>query len=186
MRLTTILLLCLALTATAEVRVLITFDSVDGHTRQLAEWIAEGVRGQEDVLLRFKSVSETVSDDLVWADAIIVGSPVYNAGLTGPVGTFLAQWPFDGAPLKNRVGAAFVSAQGSTAGPESAMFSILKTMMVFRMIIVGGEDWRNGFGVAYIIDNANERNLKFLEVQAKNLGARVCRVAEATAELRPR
>ena len=59
-------------------------------------------------------------------------------------------------------------------------------MMVFRMIIVGGEDWRNGFGVAYVIDSSNERTLGFLKKQAADLGVRVCKVASATHDLRGR
>jgi NAD(P)H dehydrogenase (quinone) len=175
-----------ALVCQAETRVLITFDSVDGHTQIVADWVAQGVRSQPDTVLRLKRVQETTHEDLIWADAIIVGSPVYNAGLTSAVGTFLAEWPFEGGPLKNRVGGAFVSAQGATAGAENAMFDVLKTMMIFRMIIVGGEDWRSGFGVAYIRDGSNERTLGFVEAQAMNLAKRVCQVAEATKDMRPR
>ena len=57
-------------------------------------------------------------------------------------------------------------------------------MLMFRMVVVGGEDWRTGFGVAYVRDNANERSLGFLKRQCYDLGQRVCRTAEATAALR--
>lgn len=174
----------LTTTCVAELRVLITFDSVDGHTEKVAEWIAEGVRSHPGVDLKFQRVEHTTHDDLVWADAIIVGSPVYNTGLTPGVGTFLAEWPFDDAPLKNRVGAAFVSCKGATAGAENSLFLILKTMMMFRMITVGGEEWRTGFGVAYVRDNSTEQTLGFLRKQSIELGQRVCRVAEATESLR--
>jgi len=176
----------LTLSAQAETRVLICFDSVDGHTETVAGWIADSVREEPDTILRLQRVQDTTHEDLVWADAIIVGSPVYNSGLTQSVGTFLAEWPFEGAPLKNRVGAAFVSAQGATAGAENALFSVLKTMMIFRMLIVGGEDWRSGFGVAYVLDGASDKSRGFVEAQARDLGLRVCRVAEATSKLRGR
>lgn len=41
--------------AFAELRVLITYDSADGHTEQVAEWIAEGVREYPNAKLRYLS-----------------------------------------------------------------------------------------------------------------------------------
>ena len=165
-------------------KILITYDSPDGHTEKVAQWVAEGVREHPEAILRYKKVTETTHDDLIWADAIIVGSPVYNTGPTGAVGTFLAEWPFDNSPLKNRVGAAFVSSKGATAGAENTLFQVLKTMMLYRMVVVGGEDWRSGFGVAYIRDGESERSLGYVKRQAIDMGDRVVRVTEATEVLR--
>jgi NAD(P)H dehydrogenase (quinone) len=178
--------LLLAAIAAADTRVLIVYDTVDGHTEKVAKWVAEGVEEQPDTILRLLRVEEATHDDLIWADAILVGSPVYNAGLTPKMGTFMAEWPFDDSPLRNRVGGAFVSSQGASAGTENAIFSILKTMMIFRMLVVGGEDWRSGFGVAYVLDGSNEYTLGFTEAQSKNLAARACRLARCTMEMRTR
>lgn len=185
MRLILFLLLLSALAA-ADTRVLIVYDSVDGHTEKVANWIADGVRSQPETTLRLLRVEEASHEDLVWADAILVGSPVYNAGLTPKVGTFMAEWPFDDNPLQNRVGAAFVSSRGASAGSENALFDILKTMLLFRMVLVGGEDWRSGFGVTYVLDGANEKTLGFTETQSRNLGIRACRLALCTMEMRNR
>lgn len=182
----TVLVFLLGGLAWAETRVLIAYDSVDGHTKTVAEWVAEGVQTEPDVVLRFKQVKEATHEDLVWADAILVGSPVYNAGLTQDAGTFLAEWPFDNSPLKNRVGGAFVSAQGASAGAENTLFDILKTMMIFRMLLVGGDDWRAGFGVAYILDGSNEKTRGFTRRSAQSLGSRATRLAATTMELRGR
>ena len=184
--LTFVLLLSLSAWAFSETRVLIAYDSIDGHTEELAHWLAQGVQNEPETILRLKKVQETTQDDLLWADVILVGSPVYNAGLTQGVGAFLAEWPFEGSPLKNRVGAAFVSARGASAGSENAMFDILKTMMIFRMLVIGGEDWRSGFGVTYVLDGANPTTIGFVELQAKNLAARACRLARCTMEMRGR
>lgn len=178
--------LWLSVVGAAETHVLIVYDSVDHHTEKVANWVADGVREQPDTSLRLLRVEDADHDDLIWADAILIGSPVYNAGLTPKVGTFMAEWPFDDSPLKNRVGGAFVSCQGATAGAENAIFSILKTMLIFRMIIVGGEDWRSGFGVAYVRDGSTDKTLGFTEAQSKELAARVCRLARMTMELRER
>ena len=180
------LLLLLTTLASAETRVLVVYDSVDGHTEKVALWVAEGVSSQPDTSLRLLRVEQATHEDLEWADAILVGSPVYNAGLTPKVGTFLAEWPFDDNPLQNRVGGAFVSSKGASAGSENALFDILKTMLIFRMVLVGGEDWRSGFGVTYILDGSNETTLGFTETQSRNLGIRACRLAPCTMEMRGR
>lgn len=164
--------------------VLITYDSVDGHTEEVAAWIADGVRNFPSAKVAVKKMRDTTNEDVLWADAIIIGSPVYNSGTTGEVGLFLAELPFEGDPLKNKVGAAFVSAQGATAGAENTLFQILKTMMVLRMIVVGGEDWRSSFGVAYILDSSDEKTRGYVKRQAHDLGLRVCKVTKATKPLR--
>jgi NAD(P)H dehydrogenase (quinone) len=181
-----LLVLLLAIVTAADTRVLIVYDSVDGHTEKVANWIAQGVKEQPDTSLRLLRVEQATHEDLIWADAILVGSPVYNAGLTPKIGTFMAEWPFDDNPLKNRVGGAFVSSKGATAGAENAIFSILKTMMIFRLLVVGGEDWRSGFGVAYVLDGSSEQTLGFTEAQSKNLAARACQLARCTMEMRAR
>lgn len=180
------LALVLAAVTAAETRVLIVYDSTEGHTEKVANWIAQGVEAEQDTALRLLRVENASHADLIWADAILVGSPVYNAGLTPKMGAFLAGWPFDDAPLKNRVGAAFVSSQGANAGAENGLFIILKTMMIFRMLIVGGEDWRSGFGVAYIRDGENSKSLGFTEAQSKALAARACDLARNTMKMRGR
>ncbi|HIB66363.1 MAG TPA: hypothetical protein EYO33_14935 [Phycisphaerales bacterium] len=172
--------------AWAQTRVLVTYDSVDHHTERVAKWIAEGVEQQPDVVLRLQRVQETSHLDLQWADVILVGSPVYNTGPSQAVGKFLAEWPFEGSPLKNRVGGAFVSCQGNNAGSENTLFTIIKTMLMYRMYIVGGEDWRSGFGVAYIQDGSNQQTLGFLEKQAKGLAKRACDLGKATSATRTR
>jgi len=177
-------LLLVTQAAWAQPHVLITFDSVDGHTEEVGAWIAEGVHNFPSAKVAVKKMRDTTRQDVLWADAIIIGSPVYNSGTTGEVGLFLAELPFEDDPLKNKVGAAFVSAQGATAGAENTLFQILKTMMVLRMIVVGGEDWRSSFGVAYILDSSNKKTRGYVKRQAHDLGLRVCKVAEATQSLR--
>lgn len=178
------ILFTLLLPASAEVAVLIVYDSVDGHTEQLAHWVAEGVRGEHDAVLRFKEIKDATPADLVWADAILVGSPVYNAGLTPDTSRFLAEWPFKENPLKNKVGGAFVTAQGASAGAETAIFTILRTMLIFQMVVFGGDDWRSGFGVSHILDIEDPKVLEFTKDKARRLGRRACLVARNTEGMR--
>lgn len=165
-------------------RVLICFDSVDGHTEILANWIQEGAKAVANTEVRLKRVDKVLKEDLVWADAIIVGSPVYNGMTTPAVGKFLADWPFENNPLKNKVGCAFVAAKGASAGEETTLLSILQTMLVFQMVVVGGDDWRSAYGVSYILDISTPQVLGFTKDKAIRLGRRASLVAASTRGLR--
>ncbi|CAB9526967.1 fgfr1op N-terminal like [Seminavis robusta] len=94
--------------------------------------------------------------DVLAADAVILGSSVENANVHPAVQQWIdRQWDItrvDGSNAK--LGAAFVTAGGITAGQESTLNNLLKTMMVFRMILVGGETWESSFGVAAITAQA--------------------------------
>ena len=126
-------------------------------------------------------------DDLFWAEGIILGSPVHSANIAAPMMEFFRNWPFEGQKMKDKIGAAFVTAGGISAGEETAQLAILRSMLVFNMIVVGGPDWTSPFGASGIMGegeyehpgNANELNSLFLK-KGYELGERV---AELTLKL---
>ena len=130
--------------------VLIAYFSSQGHTRAMAEAVAKGARSIRNVDVKLLTVGEATNDDVLTADAIIVGSPVHNANVAVEVQQFINKWPFDGAPLKDKIGAVFVTAGGISAGEELAQMNVIHSMLVFGLIIVGGPDWRQPFGASAI------------------------------------
>lgn len=145
--------ICLTLqaaTVLAQPTVLITYYSKTGNTKQMAEAVARGAQSIQGVEVIVKPVGETTPQDLLNAGAIIVGSPVYNANVAPAVQEFISSWPFEGAPLKGKLGAAFVTAGGISAGEEVTMLNILKSMLIFGMIVMGGDDWGAAFGASAI------------------------------------
>lgn len=152
-----LLVLYLVFTATLEaaqgdVNVLVVYYSIGGHTRAMAEAVARGVELVPEVRVKLVSVAEATTDDILKADAIIIGSPVYNANVAPPVQEFINRWPFAGAPLRDKIGAAFVSAGGISAGEELTQLSILHSMLIFGMIVVGGPEWTQAFGASAVVD----------------------------------
>jgi NAD(P)H dehydrogenase (quinone) len=146
-------LLCLWMSASpAQERpsVLIAYYSQTGHTRAMAEAVARGARSVKNVNVKLLTVTEATTEELLKADAVIVGSPVYNANVAPEVASFMNRWPFDGSSMRDKIGAAFVSSGGISAGEELTQLNILHSMMVFGMIVVGGEDWRSAFGASAI------------------------------------
>jgi NAD(P)H dehydrogenase (quinone) len=144
-----LLLLFLSMYTHAQ-KVLITYYSESGHTAILAKSVAEGARDITGAEVRLLTIEKTATDDLLWADAIILGSPVHSANIAAPVQEFIRTWPFEGQALKDKIGAVFVTGGGISAGEELAQMNLIHTMMVFNMIIVGGPAWDQPFGASAI------------------------------------
>ncbi len=134
------------------VTVLVAYHSVKGHTRAMAEAVAAGARSVAGAEVRLRTVAEAETEDVLWADAIAVGSPVYNANMVPEVQSFINAWPFRGAPMKDKIGAAFVSGGAISAGEETVQLSILRSMLVFGMVVTGGPAWRSAFGASAVTE----------------------------------
>jgi NAD(P)H dehydrogenase (quinone) len=181
---TSFLLLFNAHTLQAQ-QVLVVYHSETGNTERMAQSVAEGARSLEGVEVLLLSVDEVSADQLIEADAIIVGSPVYNANVTPEISAFIASWPFDGQPLKDKIGAAFVTAGGISAGEEIVQMNILQSMLVFGMIVVGGPDWTQPFGASAVtgepsfeVDEQNKISDQFID-KGYQLGERVAKLVKS-------
>jgi NAD(P)H dehydrogenase (quinone) len=166
----------------SQVNILVTYYSKTGHTKAMAGAVAEGAMLEGKTSVKLLSVEEVQTKDVLWADAVIVGSPVYNANIAAPVMEFISSWPFEGEPLKNKIGAAFVTAGGISAGEELAQVNMLQSMLIFGMIVVGGPDWKQPFGASAIVgeepfqsSSQGEISPYFTE-KGRNLGLRVAQV----------
>jgi NAD(P)H dehydrogenase (quinone) len=134
--------------------ILIAYYSKTASTQTLAEEVAKGAQSIPGVQVVLKSIAQTTTKDLLDADAIIIGSPVYNANLAPEVVQFMSAWPFEGNPLKDKIGAAFVTAGGMSAGEELAQVNLLHSMLIFGMVVVGGDDWTSAFGASAITNES--------------------------------
>jgi NAD(P)H dehydrogenase (quinone) len=185
MKLYLLLFLCLFSQFTyAQVKtknVLITYYSKTAHTQALAEEVAKGALTVPGVMVVLKNIAQTTTKDLLDADAIIIGSPVYNANIAPEVVQFISAWPFEGNPLKDKIGAAFVTAGGISAGEELAQVNLLHSMLIFGMIVVGGDHWTSAFGASAItnegIFKTGQLDNLFLQ-KGFNLGKRVATIAK--------
>jgi NAD(P)H dehydrogenase (quinone) len=169
-------------------RVLVVYFSQTGHTLAMAEAVATGARTVKGIETKLQTIAETTNADLLAADAIIVGTPVHNANAAPEVMSFMSRWPFGGAPLRDKIGAAFVTGGGISAGEELAQLNILHSMMVFGMIVVGGGDWTSPFGASAITAEAPFDSVAGGKLVAKQFlqkgEALGKRVAELTLQLK--
>ncbi len=163
--------------AVSQPNILIVYHSQTGHTKAMAEAVARGARPANVTL---KVVANATTADVLGADAVIIGSPVYNANVAPQLQEFINQWPFEGQPLKDKIGAAFVTAGGISAGEELAQLSILHSMLMFGMVVVGGPEWTSAFGASAIVGEPpfDPKNVDqaFLR-KGEALGKRVAEIA---------
>ena len=178
-----VILLSAAPRGVAGQHILIVHDSRTGHTALMADAVAQGARTVDGAEVRSVAVDSVSPDDFAWCDALIVGSPVHAGNVSASTLAFLETLPFDGG-MRDKVGAAFVTAGGISAGEEAAQLAILRAMLVYNMIVVGGPEWTEAFGASAVTmespfgDPASPEAVApmFLEKGSK-LGARVAEVA---------
>lgn len=135
-----------------EPTVLVVYYSVQGHTKAMADAVARGAGSVAGVVVRARTVTEVTEKDLLDADAIVVGSPVFNANVAPEVQAFINRWQFQGRPLRDKIGAAFSTGSGISAGEELVQLNILHSMLIFGMIVVGGSEWSSAFGASAVTD----------------------------------
>ncbi len=144
-------------------KVKIIFYSMYGHTYRMAEAVAEGVREvkgaevellkvpelvPEDILVSsgakkaqeaFAHVPVTKVDDLIDADAIIMGTPVRYGNMSSQLRNFLDQtgslWAKNA--LVGKVGSVFISSAVQHGGNEMTIVTVLINLLHFGMVIVG-------------------------------------------------
>ena len=165
-------------------RVLIAFASDSGHTAALAREVAAGAATVAGACVWAADVAGLRPDVVAGADAIILGSPVHNSNPAARLLAWVEQWPFRDAPLRDKVGAAFVTAGGISAGEELTQVALLHAMLEFGMVVAGGADWQAAFGAAAISGEApltasgvGEAAAQHFAAKARGLGARVATLA---------
>jgi NAD(P)H dehydrogenase (quinone) len=173
--LTSIIILLLCGQANAQ-KVLVAYYSQSGHTKVMAEAVARGVDQISGIEYILKPIHEISEGEVLGADAIILGSPVYNANVAPAVQEFINSWPFEGRPMMDKIGAAFTTGGAFSIGEELVMLSILRSMLVHGMIVTGGEVTEAAFGASAITGEGLFAGKPVDEVfllKAEGLGRRV-------------
>ena len=161
------------------VTVLVAYHSVSGHTENMAQAVAEGVRSVPGTRVRVERVHEVTADALFSADAVVVGSPVYWSNMAGEVKTFFDNWQlkfgvWPDFKMRNKVGAAFATGGQAAGGKEVTMLTILAAMLGNQMIVVSGG---GAFGASATTEGESPGINDVELAEARALGTRVAHVA---------
>ena len=128
-------------------KVLVVYDSKTGNTEKMALAVAKGAEQVNDIEVTVKKVEQTSPDDLVAADAVIMGSPTYFGQMSAKLKALIDESIKVHKKLGGKVGAAFTSSGGTASGAETTLLSILQAMLIHGMIISGNAAG-NHYGVA--------------------------------------
>jgi len=115
---------------------LVVYYSRSGNTRQMAETIADAMNNG-GVATKCKSVEDTTVDDLMAADAIIVGSPTYYGHMAAPITKLFDDSVSKHGKLDGKIGSAFSSSANIGGGNETTILNIIHTLLIHGMIVQG-------------------------------------------------
>lgn len=108
---------------------------------------------------------------MVNADAIIIGSPVYNADISADAKAFLEVASYalraSGSPLKRKPGAAVIAVR--RAGAVHSFDSINHFFLINEMIIPGSSYWNIGIGREKGEVLKDEEGMKTMKVLGENM-----------------
>jgi len=154
--------------------VLITYYSQSGNTQKMAEAVQEGAAENDSVEAVLIRVEEVTKEDLEKAAGIIIGSPTYYANMAAPVKSFIDSWFEQKLVLFDKVGGAFATGGGRTAGRELVITSLLLAMLNNGMIVAGPhyESWGT-FGASAITAPPDEGVSDSELDDARRLGRRI-------------
>ena len=161
-------------------RILIVSHSVSGKTQQMAESVLAGAQRVGGVHVILKEVSIATVNDVLSSDAVIVGCPVQNGNPSPEILSFIRSWPFKDWPMRDKIGAVFVTGGGISAGEELTQLGLIQALMVQGMVVVGGGSWESSFGASAVtaekpFDGASPDRMFLLKAEA--LGQRVAETA---------
>jgi len=153
-------------------KVLIVYDSKTGNTENMALAVAKGAEQIRGTEVTVKKAEQTTLDDLLAADAIIMGSPTYFGQMSAKLKALIDESVKIHEKLAGKVGAAFTSAGGTATGAETTLMSILQAMLIHGMIIQGNAEDKH-YGAA-TKGTPTKHDLKHCE----ELGAKVAKLTQ--------
>lgn len=115
---------------------LVLYYSRSGNTKAMAKAIADAMNGS-GLSTACKSVSEARVDDLLKADAIVVGSPTYYGRAAAQVAQFFDETVSKHGKLDGKIGGAFSSSANIGGGNETTVCEINNMMLIHGMIVQG-------------------------------------------------
>jgi NAD(P)H dehydrogenase (quinone) len=115
---------------------LVIYYSRSGNTKSMANLIAESMEASR-LSTKCKSVSDVKVDDLMDADAIVVGSPTYYGRAAGPIAHFFDESVSKHGKLDGKIGAAFSSSANIAGGNETTVCEINNMLLIHGMIVQG-------------------------------------------------
>lgn len=120
------------------ISVLVLYDAKGPAIESLARAVARGISGANGASPVLKRIEEATTDDLLRADAFLLGSPNWS-GVTGTLKSWLDEQGdlWEEGSLAGKPGAAFTTGWGRHSGLEMTLLQLVHWMLACGMIVVG-------------------------------------------------
>ncbi|NII10004.1 NAD(P)H-dependent oxidoreductase [Oleiagrimonas sp. C23AA] len=129
------------MSSSPRLRLLVVYASEDGHTRDMAEHVAEGARGHADTHVVLRQASRASGKDLARCDGLLAGTPVHMAGMDWRLKRFIdgcnPVWMDD--HLEGKPVGAFATGGGygnAGGGCDQALLGVLSAFAAMGMVPV--------------------------------------------------
>ena len=155
-------------------QILVLYFSKSGNTRKLAEAVLKGVEQVDGVKGILKNTEQVTKEDFLNSAGIIAGSPVYFGVMAAELKKVFDDFVGTRKKMEGKIGAAFTTSGDVSGGKETTMMSIIQTLLIYGMVIVGDPMSATGhYGVSCVgspDEKATENGIK--------LGRRVAEIAK--------
>ena len=120
-------------------KIAIVFHSGYGHTKRMAEAVAEGAKGELIAVDAEGNITEAQWTTLAAADAIIFGSPTYMGSVSWQFKKFAdaSSKPWFSQAWKNKIAAGFTNSASMNGDKHSTLHYLLTLSQQHSMIWVG-------------------------------------------------
>jgi NAD(P)H dehydrogenase (quinone) len=114
----------------------IIYFSKSGHTKEMAEIIATGMKSISDIEVGIFDLDHIDNDFLAESKAIVFGTPTYYASTCWQI----KKW-FDESKkynLEGKIGAVYATADYAQGGADTAILTIISHLVVKGMLVYSG------------------------------------------------
>jgi len=123
-------------------KVLVQYYSETGHTKEMAELVAEGAAQTPGIEVRLRSVTECTLEDLLWCDGLAIGAPTH----LGSIPWKLKKWWDDAVgeawgKIDGKFACAFSSEGGLGGGAELTCLGLLIILLNYGFLVFGATDY---------------------------------------------
>lgn len=123
-------------------KVTIIYDTRSGHTKKMAEAVAEGVSSVQGVDVAIKHVDDANGQDLLDSEGLIIGSPTHCGLMSWKIKKlFDENTKIAWGKVGGHIGAAFATSGGLGGGNEMTLLSILNLLMNYGYLVFGLPDY---------------------------------------------
>ena len=110
-------------------KVLVVYYSRSGNTEKMAQAVAAGVKEVPGVDVEARPVGKVTPDDLLAADGIIMGSPVYFGSVAAELKSLVDESVKHYGKFTGKVGGAFASSGAIGGGTETTVLDISEQLL---------------------------------------------------------